>query len=311
MSTLHSTYLNLDRQALVEELDRSYVYSQNVFKNDITSKLRMLLRHPIKTVERKIILGLFKQKRNFTLRTRSFWGERMYVNNFEPHQWFCGLIAADAEVRLSKFFIQNLRSGDTFLDVGAHHGFYTLLAHRLLHGRGDIHAFEPVAAHFRILAKNAQGKANVHIEQAAVSVADGQVMFHESISTSSTMYKDFFDRSGKTFHEVQVRTVGLDSYCAAHKIKPTYIKIDVEGAEADVLSGARRILSSYQPTVAMEIWKDKLNNMNHLAAIRLLLDLGYKAFRIGSDGELIAVADLLSDIVHATDSEVDNYVFRR
>jgi hypothetical protein len=51
-----------------------------------------------------------------------------------------------------------------------------------------------------------------------------------------------------------VPALTLDSYCARHEVLPDVIKIDVEGAERDVVFGMHRIVSGASPAIAMEFW---------------------------------------------------------
>jgi hypothetical protein len=88
---------------------------------------------------------------------------------------------------------------------------------------------------------------NVQVFAEAVSDTIGQVILHAvklGESTSSI-------RSGGAA-SVLVSTITLDEACRKHGIKPKFIKIDVEGAEALVMEGTRWILAEYRPTVLLE-----------------------------------------------------------
>ncbi len=136
-----------------------------------------------------------------------------------------------------------IRPGGTVLDVGAHVGYYSLLSSLLVGDAGRVWAFEPNPKNFRFLVEHARinRRANVHAEPAAVSSANGTARF------------DFGTGSG-TGHlaaggAVEVNTVRLDDFCRVRSIRPTAVKIDVEGAEGSVLEGATEMIASSRPVI--------------------------------------------------------------
>lgn len=129
-----------------------------------------------------------------------------------------------------------LRSGDVVWDVGAHHGFVTLCAAARVGPAGSVHAFEPSARNLALLHRHVRWNrhTNVVVHPFALSDYDGESRFGGT--TTSRMYA-----LGRGSEVVQVRTVATlveQNTCPA----PTFIKVDVEGAEADALAGALPIL---------------------------------------------------------------------
>lgn len=128
-----------------------------------------------------------------------------------------------------------LRPRDVVWDVGAHHGFVTLCAARRAH---EVHAFEPSAHNRAVLRRHVRwnGMPNVHVHPFALGDRDGTARFGGT-GTSKT----FALHSGDELVDVRrAETLVVDGACAA----PTFMKIDVEGAEADVLAGALEIVPS-------------------------------------------------------------------
>lgn len=154
---------------------------------------------------------------------------RIYLGTYEPEQ--------------TGLFERHVRPGDTVLDVGAHVGYYTVLSAVLAGPSGAVWSFEPNPTNAGFLRRHVEinGLAQVRVEQAAVSDAEGTARF------------DFGTGSG-TGHlssdgAIEVRTVRLDDFCAAHGIVPGAIKIDVEGAEAAVLEGGAKTIESARPVI--------------------------------------------------------------
>ena len=164
----------------------------------------------------------------------------------------CLLDSGDLE-RGTRLLIQGfLKPNDLFIDVGANLGMHTLAAAHAMQGRGRIIAFEPFEPTQRLLAKSIwmNGFAEMtEIHQAAVSNRGGhQTLFlgatcgHHSLfplTTPSTLAPP----------PVEVALVRLDDVVPGGT-KVDLIKIDVEGAELDVLESARQIIAS-NPCIAL------------------------------------------------------------
>ena len=75
------------------------------------------------------------------------------------------------------FFKRFLSAGDVVIDVGAHVGFFTLIAASIAGSEGEVHAFEPVPSNFAALEQNARlnGFGNVVLNRAAVGAEEGEV----------------------------------------------------------------------------------------------------------------------------------------
>lgn len=176
---------------------------------------------------------------------------RIYLGTYEPEQ--------------TGLFERHVRPGDTVLDVGAHVGYYTVLSAVLAGPSGAVWSFEPNPTNAGFLRRHVEinGLAQVRVEQAAVSDAEGTARF------------DFGTGSG-TGHlssegAIEVRTLRLDDVCAAHGIVPRAIKIDVEGAEAAVLEGGVKTIESARPVIFLSTHGPE----PHAACVAWLRGRGY------------------------------------
>ena len=142
---------------------------------------------------------------------------------------------AAAQMQLIEDLIQ---PGDVMYDIGAHHGYVTLAASRKVGARGAVHAFEPSEMNRGRLSRHVVWNklSNVSVHPYALSDFDGESSFG-GLGTS----KMFAMGSGDEM--VQVRSgesLVQRNVCGA----PDFVKIDVEGAEADTLRGLLPTLSS-------------------------------------------------------------------
>ncbi len=150
------------------------------------------------------------------------------------------------------FYRSYVREGMTVFDVGAHVGALTALFSKLA-GSGSVHAFEPAQTAFEELcsAVTKAGAANVTVNRLALSDRPGRVRLHcydgpfqAFNSMADRPLADYGVEAGPVRHEA-VEATTLDAYCAAGNVaRIDLLKIDVEGAELQVLRGAQTMLAA-------------------------------------------------------------------
>lgn len=138
-----------------------------------------------------------------------------------------------------------VETGDVILECGGHHGCSTILLSRWVGTSGRVVSYEPFRPNFLILERNIRLNAlqNVETRMEAVGAEDGTITFDESTSAVTSVGNG-----------VTVKVTRLDDQ--AH-LKPTFLKIDVEGYEMQVLEGAQAILAT-RPKIAMELHAELL-----------------------------------------------------
>ncbi len=284
---------------LSESLEKAIRFYGKLYKGNWRERLLRLARNPIKVFIRKYDVLFPGHRLYFLVKTKTFFGYPIHIHSYEQDLWLGGFLNSVPEICLTKFIIKQLQPGDMFFDIGSHHGFYTLLAHKILAGKGQVHAFEPTPKHFRILKKNAD-LPGICLNECAVSNESGKLNFFQSRRSISTINKDFFKNvavlNEEKFKMITVPAITLDDYCDSKKICPTLIKIDVEGSEFNVLMGAVTTLKKCKPIIAMEIWGKGYDNTNHLKAVDFLAELGYRPYQITINGDLTIYSGKLGDI---------------
>lgn len=164
----------------------------------------------------------------------------------------------------------DFKKGVCFLDVGANVGKYTLRAAILVGESGKIVAIEPNKDNFRVLVKNIELNKlrNCIPFNMAASSTDGEVtLFLGPNSARHSIVQDFGKGSYK------IRTRALDNVLNETGIeKVDIIKIDVEGAELEVLKGLNMTLKKENPLIIIEVHPLK----NKEKIVEYLNDLGYK-----------------------------------
>ncbi len=141
----------------------------------------------------------------------------------------------------TKLFEKLLTRGMTVVDVGANIGYYTLLAARLVGVKGRVFAFEPEPENYALLIRNIKlnDYKNIVPEKKAVSSRTGKA---ELFINKETGAHGFLPERENIKGVTTVETVSLDEYFKGRESPIDVIKIDVEGAELEVLNGMRNVV---------------------------------------------------------------------
>ncbi len=283
------------------------------------SVLGRFLKNPLRYVSAvgywRLIYPL--RKRGRFARARTFFCAEMEVVLPSATEIFLfGAKTHDSEIRLARFLMKNLRPGDTFCDVGAHFGYFTLLASQLVGENGRVIAFEASRSTFGILKKNTAQAANVTALHRAASDENKTLVFNEfpalfseynslilpeiknaawlknnppqRIEVQGQRLDDFFAQSYGVTSSYPV-TYPASSFPVTY---PGLIKIDVEGAEPQVLRGMEQFLKTHSPTLVMEYLTGEGQNEAHREALTFAQSLDYQIFRIKKDGSLEPCEDV-------------------
>jgi FkbM family methyltransferase len=144
-----------------------------------------------------------------------------------------------------------LRPGDTFVDVGANVGYFSLIAAQLVGPAGQVHSFEP------------DDSARAMLERSIADNESHQVKCHPVALWSNDAALGLVEEADAAFNHVeavedsrrkQVRGVDFDGYAeTVGMAKPIrLLKIDVEGAEVEVLRGMGETLARDRPALIVE-----------------------------------------------------------
>lgn len=163
---------------------------------------------------------------------------RVLLGSYEPAQ--------------TRRLVDALGAGDVFLDIGANAGYYTLLGASLVGPGGQVFAFEPEPTNAFYLRRHVRWNRlrNVTVTEAAIGGDDGAVSF----SPGSGSGTGKVDADG----EYEVSIYRLDTFFETVERLPTHLKIDVEGAEHDVLEGGAKLIRTARPTIFLSTHGQRL-----------------------------------------------------
>jgi FkbM family methyltransferase len=171
----------------------------------------------------------------------------------QGYKFFCRinrdeiLFMTNHENDILEYFIPD--EGDTVVDVGAHIGLYTIIAAKRVGPTGKVIAIEPDPENFKILKKNIllNQLSNVeYLECAAYSTKKKLKLFLPEVERGRTIFNTVMEDRVKSYDDfIEVESNTLDNILNEKNVqRVNYVKIDVEGAELEVLKGAVNTLSS-------------------------------------------------------------------
>jgi len=172
---------------------------------------------------------------------------------------------AEKQVLEMEFVRNNLiQSGDIVFECGGHHGWTAIQLSKWVGTEGKVISFEANSKNKNIIEQNIEINhlANVVVEHKAVSSEPGSItIFKKSNASIIPKFIPKNLRSTRMFNVIygleEVQTIDLDTYAAENNIMPTFLKIDVEGYEFEVLKGAKKILET-APKILLEIHTEQL-----------------------------------------------------
>lgn len=284
------------------------------------SKLRRLLHHPLKYVfavgYRTIVYPWIKK--GVLAKATTFFDTEMHLMlPAATDIYLTGGKADPSEIRLAKFMIQHLKEAACFFDVGAHFGYYTLLAAKLVGESGLVCSFEPSARNFEMLQQNSAGKRNIHLYNVAASNTTEDLLFYEFPALYSefntTGIEQFEEEAWLSKYQPEIKKVAsivLDQLIEEKGYKPSMIKIDVEGGEYNVIKGLLNYFAANNCVVIMEYLSEARKNEPHQKAVTLLQQSGFTAFAITDEGSVKKLDDV-NAYVASLQSESENIVFKK
>ena len=196
----------------------------------VGSRIGRALRAPLKLIPEGMVLRVLQGP----LR-----GARWVVGSSTAGCWL-----GSYELPKARLFASTIQSGMTVFDIGAHVGYYTLIASRLVGGSGRVVAFEPAPRNLRYLRRHLSLNhvSNVTVLEVAVSDRSGFGRF--DVGAGKLLGR--LDPAGT----MDVRTTTLDELVTGRSVpSPHVLKLDIEGAESDALVGAAAILREARPAI--------------------------------------------------------------
>lgn len=179
-----------------------------------------------------------------------------------------------------------LRAGDVVFDIGAHFGYFSLLAAKIVGNRGRVEAFEPTPSSQATLQRNLRSAGNTTSHQIAVWDSVGRIELadfgplHSAYNTATPMPRFPLDINPPPSRVFEVRATSVDFHVRSRGLTPTFIKIDVENAEDRVLAGMEETIKTSHPMISLEVGDNPAADESRSAdLVSNLVQEGYSVFQ--------------------------------
>jgi len=174
------------------------------------------------------------------------------------------------KTHITRIIQEYLAKGDTFVDIGAHFGYFTILASQIVGPNGKVLSFEPFPANFEYLQKNIE-----------LNNLENVSAYYRGLWDSSTKkgILETVPNMARIVEGNDIEMIALDSL----DVNPKMIKMNIEGSEPFALRGMTRTLEKYKPILLLEF-----NPVAIVVAGGKITDFwrqlnGYKIYKIPSN----------------------------
>ena len=215
--------------------------------------------------------------------------------------YYPGVVARFDESRwpLSLVVKWLVKPGDRVVDAGANIGYVTAMLARWVGSAGQVFSFEPVPETYDFLRHNMASLrlAQVKLFNCALSATDGEAVM--SVPRYEAGYENPYeakivggaDAAPEDGRRVAVKMRRLDSALSNERESLSFLKIDVEGHELDLLRGADALIERWNPAMVIEIGEDtvrarQLNELLRQKGYSCFLWSGEKLVQLGADDAL-------------------------
>lgn len=256
---------------------------KKIASRNTTSRLRGWIHNFYKILFYKSLMLLNKSSE---IRIKTFWDGKINIilpESVSINIWRNGFAESDVSYYLLKY----LNKGETFIDIGAHFGFYSLLASDIVGQEGRVLSFEPTTSTFNQLSKNItnSNNDNIKIYNLAAFNLKTEMEFNDYGIIHSSFNSFFANRGEKNLEcrKVKVRAVIVDDFLEENLPggRINLVKIDAESSEFQVLTGLQNTIQKYHPVIILEVGDFSIRgSKNSRELIELIESYGYHSFEL-------------------------------
>lgn len=179
-------------------------------------------------------------------------------------------------------FLQNVVQEDAICyDIGANIGYHTLIMARSANNGGQVYAFEAIPEVCEILKRNTEinNLQNVQVVNKVVSKKGGTISLIRNTDIDQAIISSEKKKIKPLQEIITCDATTIDEFVATSTRAPSFLKIDVEGAEVDVIKGSICTLKEHQPMIVCET-----HGIDRARGVyEILSDLDYELFCINKD----------------------------
>jgi FkbM family methyltransferase len=207
-------------------------------------------------------------------------GSKMLLNFDDPLCIRDLFLSGVHSYSVTSCFYNEIKPGMVVFDIGANIGYLTFLAAKICGDNGSVIAFEPGNQSFELMKKSLALNEYKNVELVNKAVADQSKIGKFFISPYGSVVNKIIDEDDEC-SSTDIEFVSLDDFISMRKIRPDFIKIDVQGAQYLVLDGMKNMLEKNYPLkmvieFSARSTQEKMDNfINHWNKLE---ELGFRAY---------------------------------
>ena len=202
------------------------------------------------------------------------------------------VVQGQYEPHVTKVFREFVKPSMHILDVGANIGYYSMLSASLVGEKGKVIAIEPNPKNVKLIeaSRRANRFENISIMQLAAGRERGILVINSSGSNGTTY--QLSDDFQSLLESTTVASMKIDEI-VTEKENVDLIKIDIEGAEYNALTGASSLIKRCKPLIISEFSPESIFNISKVEGreyLKFLVDFDYEISVIERDGRITKYA---------------------
>ena len=169
------------------------------------------------------------------------------------------LVFRNIEPNLQNIMKNYIKLNDIVFDIGANIGYTSIAMSKIVGSQGKVYAFEPIPQTIDQCYLNIKLNkcSNITLITKALSDVEGLVDFRiPNLGDNLSMASMSWHKKKKNTLLLSLETIVLDNDKELSKLLPSFIKIDVEGAEGKVVLGIQNLIKKSQPVIFIECSKN-------------------------------------------------------
>lgn len=220
-------------------------------------------------------------------------GNRMILDKYDSMR--LSILGIYEPLAVERF--QNMvKAGDVVLDIGAHIGYYTLMAAKRVGKQGKVYAFEPSRENCNLLTKNLKINGFKNVILVNKAIADTSKKSKLFMSRVSTGMHSLIDLDDNSENATVIDTISLNDFFGKNPPNISVIKMDIEGGEYMAFEGMTKILKRKHLSIFVEFspFSIKKSHKSPRGFLNFLRSFGFKLYSFDETRKIILPIERIS-----------------
>jgi len=257
MSLLRKFFSLTKQDGIVESLKRTFDFLNFRIKIKLTKAFLKFKCFYVKTP-----IAVHHGKYNFYFNNDGDYEEILYHSNWNKY-------FSDEKSKIRQY----LKNGDVVVDVGANIGLFSLILSDLVGASGQVFSFEPIPMLHKKLVDNINLNRINNVKTIESGIGDKESEIEIFLNPEQSGLSSAVAKPSSNYVTQKIKLTSLDKFFMSRKEKISFIKIDTEGYEPQVLLGAKELIERDKPIIYIELGGDHQQTSSE--SLKILKELNY------------------------------------